>query len=83
MFCISAMNSTILKLKQGINCLDNGVLHIIDWKIEAGKEIISAKDMNQPSLKKADHNLCSLKTKHSNQKKNIAEKFWYAAPMVS
>ncbi|MCB8994832.1 MAG: dTDP-4-dehydrorhamnose 3,5-epimerase [Bacteroidales bacterium] len=38
----------------GINCLDN-VLHI-DWKIEAGKEIISAKDMNQPVFEKADHN---------------------------
>lgn len=28
----------------------------IDWKIEPGKEIISAKDLNQPGFENADHN---------------------------
>jgi dTDP-4-dehydrorhamnose 3,5-epimerase len=38
----------------GINCMDSRLN--INWGIEAGKEIISAKDLNQPSFENADHN---------------------------
>jgi dTDP-4-dehydrorhamnose 3,5-epimerase len=38
----------------GVMCLDTDLK--IDWKIEPGKEIISAKDMQQPVFEKADHN---------------------------
>ncbi len=38
----------------GIQCMDP--LLKIDWKIEKGKEIISAKDLKQPVFENADHN---------------------------
>jgi len=38
----------------GIQCMDPALN--IDWKIEPGKEIISAKDLKQPVFENADHN---------------------------
>ncbi len=38
----------------GIQCKDPNLK--IDWKIEAGKELISPKDLNQPDFENADHN---------------------------
>jgi len=38
----------------GVQCMDPALN--IDWKIEAGKEIISPKDLKQPVFEKADHN---------------------------
>jgi len=38
----------------GIQCMDPQLN--IDWRIEAGKEIISAKDIKQPVFENADHN---------------------------
>jgi dTDP-4-dehydrorhamnose 3,5-epimerase len=38
----------------GIQCMDPGLK--IDWKVQAGKEIISVKDLNQPLFENADHN---------------------------
>jgi len=38
----------------GIQCKD--IILKIDWKIEAGMELISAKDIHQPDFENADHN---------------------------
>ncbi len=38
----------------GIDCMDREIN--IDWMIKPGKELISAKDLKQASLKNADHN---------------------------
>jgi dTDP-4-dehydrorhamnose 3,5-epimerase len=38
----------------GIQCMDPGLK--IDWRIESGKEIISAKDLKQPVFENSDHN---------------------------
>jgi dTDP-4-dehydrorhamnose 3,5-epimerase len=38
----------------GIQCMDS--ILKINWKIEAGKELISAKDLYQPAFENADHN---------------------------
>jgi dTDP-4-dehydrorhamnose 3,5-epimerase len=38
----------------GIQCLDPKLK--IDWKIEAGNQIISAKDLKQPAFENVDHN---------------------------
>jgi dTDP-4-dehydrorhamnose 3,5-epimerase len=38
----------------GIQCMDPNLE--INWQIEAGKEIISPKDLKQPDFENADHN---------------------------
>ncbi len=38
----------------GIKCTDKSLN--IDWRIKAGSEIISAKDLNQPDFENADYN---------------------------